>query len=359
MSAQKWHKQNHFQKGMKRIFSSVWRITFLVCVHFLLPFLFCCSRRWRCCCHCFYVYVMCNELFFSLLNTKYVPLFVLKFFRSFLSQRQIGVMEKQRRRRRRRWRSRSRLERDDTMHRQHIDNRWTKQKHRNKHMCVELLLDASANLVHSWMPTGRTTSVCRKETNIDVKTAHSHTSQNVYQQRCHYKRIEKAKLCMMACAPHPIYYNLLLSREKRCSSRLMYLNWEQVSFAFSCRWAFQRIRHKRPPNSHTFSFSLSIIEIHTKHIDDISSGTRRCCAHIQQFSFLLFSVVFFLLVRHIVVVPLARSNGAAHRQMWMEVKTLRRPKRIKIHLAHCWMYSVYIHPKRNKPKQQIFSIDGK
>lgn len=89
-------------------------------------------------------------------------------------------------------------------------------KNRNKHMCVEFLLDASANLVHSWMQTGRMKSTCRKETNIDVKTAHSHTSQNVYQQRCHYKRIEKAKLCMMACAPHPIYYNLLLSREKRC-----------------------------------------------------------------------------------------------------------------------------------------------
>lgn len=89
-----------------------------------------------------------------------------------------------------------------------------------------------------------------------------------------------------------------VARETKCPNRrrYTYLNWIQVLIAFSCRWAFQRIRRKWPSFVHFF-LSYFTIEIHNTHRRRFVGHSVVLRAHIQQFLllFLVFLLLFFYL----------------------------------------------------------------
>lgn len=124
---------------------------------------------------------------------------------------------------------------------------------RNKYMWREFLQqDASADPLHSWMQQERVRLLCRKETNIDGKDCAiaylpecQPTTEPLQAHPEEGRKKTLSRIQHVHRAPHPIY-NLLLSQWAVDAPTDTYLNCEQVSIAFSCRWAFQRIRRKQP-----------------------------------------------------------------------------------------------------------------
>lgn len=197
-----------------------------------------------------------------------------------------------------------------------------------------------------------------------AKTAHSHTSQNACQtttnaKSCRPPHPKQTCMCMkIAMCTAPYLHKLLLSQERRNAptdddTRI----W--IGYKFWLRSVVVEHSNESDVNGHhSFIFSYRILPSKfTIHIDDVSSGTRWCCAHTFNnfyYYFWFFCCCFFIFgnIRHIDARSASWKCGP---------KNVRDEKRIhiKIHLAHCWMSYYSVSPERNKPKQQIFSIDGK